>query len=107
MSSRRRAAALLGFRDATEDWEVLVQRAAGSSGRHASPRRELLPPFGFVDAVAAGDAADVPAARRSCHQVAALATLAEVAGEALLRRILSQLPPGHADIFAVRIGVHR
>ncbi|MGW0374042.1 DUF6003 family protein [Streptomyces coeruleorubidus] len=28
MSSRRRAAPLLGFRDATEDWEVLVQRAA-------------------------------------------------------------------------------
>ncbi|MER7576889.1 DUF2267 domain-containing protein [Streptomyces sp. NPDC126514] len=61
------------------------------------PASEPLTPSGFVDAVAARDASDGPAARRAVTAV--LTTLAEVADDSLLRRILTQLPPGHAHLF--------
>ncbi|CAM5441009.1 DUF6003 family protein [Streptomyces coeruleorubidus] len=122
MSSRRRTAALLGFRDATEDWEVLVQRAA-TTGIPAPRIVQLtgLDPLDVTRALAENpwhlsvlSMQSPPGTRRMCPPLAAAVTRSQRsshsrrwAGEALLRRFLSQLPPGHADVFAVRIRVHR
>ncbi|MDN3296580.1 DUF2267 domain-containing protein [Streptomyces ficellus] len=62
-----------------------------------APASEPLTPSAFVDAVAARDELEVAAARRAVTAV--LFTIAEVADDALLRRILTQLPPGHAVLF--------
>ncbi|MFE9559177.1 DUF2267 domain-containing protein [Streptomyces sp. NPDC006692] len=61
------------------------------------PASEPLTPSGFVRAVAARDDLGVAHARRAV--IAVLTTVAEVADDALLRRILTQLPPGHAGLF--------
>ncbi|MFJ6632372.1 DUF2267 domain-containing protein [Streptomyces sp. NPDC091376] len=61
------------------------------------PASEPLTPRGFVEAVAARDHGDFDEARRAVTAV--LGIVAEVADDALLRRILTQLPPGHAGLF--------
>ncbi|MFB7502039.1 DUF2267 domain-containing protein [Streptomyces broussonetiae] len=61
------------------------------------PASEPLTPTGFVEAVAERDIADPLEARRAVAAV--LSALAEMTDEALLRRILTQLPPGHAALF--------
>ncbi|MFB7997544.1 DUF2267 domain-containing protein [Streptomyces sp. NPDC056002] len=61
------------------------------------PASEPLTPSGFVEAVAARDDIEVGQARRAVTAV--LTTVADVADDALLRRILTQLPPGHAGLF--------
>ncbi|WEO93040.1 DUF2267 domain-containing protein [Streptomyces sp. FXJ1.172] len=63
----------------------------------SAPASEPLTPSGFVEAVAERDIADEIQARRAVAAV--LSTLADMADEALLRRILTQLPPGHAALF--------
>lgn len=63
----------------------------------AAPASEPLTPSAFVQAVAAKDTIGAVDARRAV--VAVLSTLADTADDALLRRILTQLPPGHAGFF--------
>ncbi|MFD6431540.1 DUF2267 domain-containing protein [Streptomyces venezuelae] len=63
----------------------------------AEPAAGPLSAAEFVDAVAARTAEDTADARRAVTSV--LGTLADVADDALLRRILTQLPPGHAGLF--------
>ncbi|MGW5867731.1 DUF2267 domain-containing protein [Streptomyces sp. NPDC055239] len=58
---------------------------------------EPLTPAAFVAAVGARVDVDAGQARRAVTAV--LATVAEVVDDALLRRILTQLPPGHAGLF--------
>ncbi|MFI6416914.1 DUF2267 domain-containing protein [Streptomyces sp. NPDC050842] len=70
-----------------------VARCSPMSGPRVAP----LTPSGFVEAVASRDDIDVTQARRAVTAV--LATVAEVADDWLLRRILTQLPPGHAGLF--------
>ncbi|MEU0662875.1 MULTISPECIES: DUF2267 domain-containing protein [Streptomyces] len=61
------------------------------------PAREPLTPEGFVAAVDDCDQGGTLYARRAVTAV--LSTIAEAADDALLRRILTQLPPGHAGLF--------
>ncbi|MFI1169239.1 DUF2267 domain-containing protein [Streptomyces sp. NPDC020801] len=61
------------------------------------PANEPLTPASFVEAVADRSNDDLVEARREIDAV--LPTLAEVADNALLRRLLTQLPPGHAGLF--------
>ncbi|WP_244189232.1 DUF2267 domain-containing protein [Streptomyces incarnatus] len=63
----------------------------------SAPASEPLTPSGFVEAVAERDIVDELQARRAVAAV--LSALADMADEALLRRILTQLPPGHAALF--------
>ncbi|MET9375976.1 DUF2267 domain-containing protein [Streptomyces sp. NPDC002992] len=63
----------------------------------AEAASEPLTPSGFVQAVASRDAMDVTQARRAVTAV--LGSVADVVDDALLRRILTQLPPGHAGLF--------
>ncbi|MCT9081345.1 DUF2267 domain-containing protein [Streptomyces fulvoviolaceus] len=62
-----------------------------------APATEPLTPESFVDAVTDHGSDDLTEARRAVHAV--LPTLATMADAALLRRILTQLPPGHAGLF--------
>ena len=61
------------------------------------PASEPLTPASFIEAVADRGNNDLTDARRAASAV--LPTLAEMADDALLRRILTQLPPGHAGLF--------
>ncbi|WP_336319824.1 DUF2267 domain-containing protein [Streptomyces lavendofoliae] len=61
------------------------------------PASEPLTPDAFVAAVDDCDQGGSLYARRAVTAV--LATVAEAADDALLRRILTQLPPGHAGLF--------
>ncbi|MEE1752112.1 DUF2267 domain-containing protein [Streptomyces sp. SP18CS02] len=83
--------------DDRTDLARLLPRQCGPFLVDAPPASEPLTPAGFIDAVAARDDVAVRDARRAVTAV--LATVAEVADDALLRRILTQLPPGHAGLF--------
>ncbi|NBE50798.1 DUF2267 domain-containing protein [Streptomyces boluensis] len=61
------------------------------------PAGEPLTPTGFIEAVAQLSRAELDEARRAVDAV--LAALAAITDDALLRRILTQLPPGHAGLF--------
>jgi uncharacterized protein (DUF2267 family) len=61
------------------------------------PASEPLTPEAFVAAVDERDEGGALYARRAVTAV--LATIADEADDALLRRILTQLPPGHAGLF--------
>jgi uncharacterized protein (DUF2267 family) len=61
------------------------------------PASEPLTPRGFIEAVASRAGGDFGDARRDVTAV--LGIIAESADDALLRRILTQLPPGHAGLF--------
>ncbi|MFC9283712.1 DUF2267 domain-containing protein [Streptomyces collinus] len=63
----------------------------------ARPASEPLTPASFVEAVADRSDTDLVEARREIDAV--LPTLAKAADDALLRRLLTQLPPGHAGLF--------
>jgi hypothetical protein len=62
----------------------------------AVPAHEPLTPAGFLDAVAVGTGTPAEA-RRAVRAV--LPTVAATAEQPLLRRILTQLPPGYAPLF--------
>ncbi|MFF8288568.1 DUF2267 domain-containing protein [Streptomyces sp. NPDC016309] len=83
--------------DDRTDLAGLLPRQCGPLLTDIAPASEPLTPRGFVEAVAARSDVDVAQARRAVTAV--LATVAEVADDALLRRILTQLPPGHAGLF--------
>ncbi|MFG2862267.1 DUF2267 domain-containing protein [Streptomyces sioyaensis] len=83
--------------DDRDDLARLLPWPCGPLLVHAAPVSKPLTPSGFVEAVAARDYLSVADARRAVTAV--LATVAEVADDALLRRILTQLPPGHAGLF--------
>ncbi|MFF3322327.1 DUF2267 domain-containing protein [Streptomyces sp. NPDC002889] len=83
--------------DDRTDLAALLPRQCGPLLIDAVPASEPLTPSGFVEAVAARDDVGVVEARRAVTAV--LATVGEVADDALLRRILTQLPPGHAGLF--------
>ncbi|MFI9742417.1 DUF2267 domain-containing protein [Streptomyces sp. NPDC052494] len=79
------------------DLAGLLPRQCGPLLVDSVPASQPLTPSGFVEAVAARDDVAVTEARRAVTAV--LATIADVADDALLRRILTQLPPGHAGLF--------
>ncbi|MFF4230628.1 DUF2267 domain-containing protein [Streptomyces sp. ISL-1] len=83
--------------DDRTDLAALLPRQCGPLLIDAAPASEPLTPSGFVEAVAVRGDVGVAVARRAVTAV--LATVAEVADDALLRRILTQLPPGHAGLF--------
>ncbi|MEV7190203.1 DUF2267 domain-containing protein [Streptomyces sp. NPDC093510] len=83
--------------DDRTDLARLLPAECGTLLADAEPASEPLPPAGFVDAVAARTGEDTAGARRSVTAV--LGILAGAADDALLRRILTQLPPGHAGLF--------
>ncbi|MFI6087690.1 DUF2267 domain-containing protein [Streptomyces sp. NPDC051218] len=83
--------------DDRTDLARLLPRQCGPLLTAGSPASEPLTPAAFVAAVGARVDVDAGQARRAVTAV--LATLAEVADDALLRRILTQLPPGHAGLF--------
>ncbi|MFV0129637.1 DUF2267 domain-containing protein [Streptomyces sp. HMX112] len=83
--------------DDRTDLAGLLPRQCAPLLTEAAPASEPLTPTGFVEAVAARDDGAVTDARRAVTAV--LATVAEVADDSLLRRILTQLPPGHAGLF--------
>ncbi len=58
---------------------------------------EPLTPAGFIEAVAQIGRCEPEEARRDIDVV--LPTIAGLSDDALLRRILTQLPPGHSGIF--------
>lgn len=82
--------------DRTDLARLLPQRC-GPLLTEGSPASEPLTPAAFVAAVGARVDAGAGQARRAVTAV--LATVAEVADDALLRRILTQLPPGYAGLF--------
>jgi hypothetical protein len=61
------------------------------------PASEPLTAESFVEAVTHRGSDDLAEAKRAVDAV--LPTLATMADDALLRRILTQLPPGHAGLF--------
>ncbi|RFU86551.1 DUF2267 domain-containing protein [Streptomyces triticagri] len=63
----------------------------------AQAASEPLTPGGFVAAVAERSGDEMAEARRAVTAV--LGTVAERSDDALLRRVLTQLPPGHAGLF--------
>ncbi|WP_329624883.1 DUF2267 domain-containing protein [Streptomyces sp. NBC_01255] len=83
--------------DDRTDLASLLPRQCGPLLTDVRPASGPLTPSGFVEAVAERDDIDVTQARRAATAV--LATVAEVADDWLLRRILTQLPPGHAGLF--------
>ncbi|MEV2255040.1 DUF2267 domain-containing protein [Streptomyces sp. NPDC050147] len=83
--------------DDRTDLARLLPRQCGPLLTEGSPASEPLTPTAFVAAVGARVDVDGGQARRAVTAV--LATVAEVADDALLRRILTQLPPGHAGLF--------
>ncbi|MEU8489484.1 DUF2267 domain-containing protein [Streptomyces sp. NPDC048641] len=83
--------------DDRTDLARLLPLSCGPLITDVPPASEPLTPSGFVKAVAARDDLEVGQARRAVTAV--LATVADVADDALLRRILTQLPPGHAGLF--------
>ncbi|MFD5427660.1 DUF2267 domain-containing protein [Streptomyces sp. NPDC127084] len=83
--------------DDRSDLARLLPRQCGPLLTDGEPASEPLTPRGFVAAVAARDHGDFGEARRAVTAV--LGVVAETADDALLRRILTQLPPGHAGLF--------
>ncbi|MFC8132079.1 DUF2267 domain-containing protein [Streptomyces sp. NPDC057302] len=83
--------------DDRTDLARLLPRQYGPLLTEGAPAGEPLTPAAFIDAVGAHVDVDAGQARRAVTAV--LATLAEVTDDALLRRILTQLPPGHAGLF--------
>lgn len=83
--------------DDRTDLARLLPEQCGPLLDGAEPAGEALTPVQFVDAVAARTGDDAPGARRAVTAV--LGTVAEAVDDALLRRILTQLPPGHAGLF--------
>ncbi|MFD4629156.1 DUF2267 domain-containing protein [Streptomyces sp. NPDC058284] len=83
--------------DDRTDLARLLPEQCGAVLAEAEPASEPLTPLEFVDAVAARTGEDTAEARRAVTAV--LGTLARAADDALLRRILTQLPPGHAGLF--------
>ncbi|WP_327350702.1 DUF2267 domain-containing protein [Streptomyces sp. NBC_01304] len=83
--------------DDRTDLARLLPEQCGPMLNAAEAVSEALTPGAFVEAVAlhGGDRRDE--ARRAVTAV--LPTLAELTDDALLRRILTQLPPGHAGLF--------
>ncbi|MFH8336458.1 DUF2267 domain-containing protein [Streptomyces sp. AM6-12] len=79
------------------DLAALLPDGCGSLLTAAEPASEPLSPASFVRAVADRSNEDVAEARREIDAV--LPTLADAADHALLRRLLIQLPPGHAGLF--------
>ncbi|MFF5483559.1 DUF2267 domain-containing protein [Streptomyces sp. NPDC012935] len=83
--------------DDRTDLARLLPHQCGPLLADAEPASEPLTPEGFVEAVAERTGDDAGTARRAVTAV--LQTIAETADDALLRRILTQLPPGHAGLF--------
>ncbi|MEV0253651.1 DUF2267 domain-containing protein [Streptomyces sp. NPDC050732] len=83
--------------DDRTDLARLLPAGCGTLLADAEPAGEPLPPSGFVDAVAARTGEDTAGARRAVTAV--LGIVAGAADDALLRRVLTQLPPGHAGLF--------
>jgi uncharacterized protein (DUF2267 family) len=83
--------------DDRTDLARLLPQHCGPLLIDAAPAREPLTPSGFIEAVAARDGVSMREARRAVTAV--LTTVAEAVDEMLLRRILVQLPPGHAVFF--------
>ncbi|MER7193780.1 DUF2267 domain-containing protein [Streptomyces flaveolus] len=83
--------------DDRTDLAALLPQHCGPLLIDATPASEPLTPSGFVEAVAVRDDLGLLEARRAVTAV--LTTIAEAVDDALLRRILTQLPPGHADFF--------
>ncbi|WP_338674357.1 DUF2267 domain-containing protein [Streptomyces sp. SCSIO 30461] len=83
--------------DDRSDLARLLPRQCGPLLTEGEPSSEPLTPRGFIAAVAARDRGDFGEARRAVTAV--LGVVAETADDALLRRILTQLPPGHAGLF--------
>ncbi|MFI0806036.1 DUF2267 domain-containing protein [Streptomyces echinatus] len=83
--------------DDRTDLAALLPGGCGSLLTASVPGSEPLTPASFVEAVADRSNEDLAEARREIDAV--LPTLAEIADQALLRRLLTQLPPGHAGLF--------
>ncbi|MBL1103900.1 DUF2267 domain-containing protein [Streptomyces sp. 5-8] len=83
--------------DDRTDLAALLPGGCGSLLTASVPASEPLTPASFVEAVADRSNEDLAEARREVDAV--LPTLAEIADGALLRRLLTQLPPGHAGLF--------
>ncbi|MFF2203468.1 DUF2267 domain-containing protein [Streptomyces sp. NPDC058145] len=83
--------------DDRTDLAALLPGGCGALLTTSEPASEPLTPASFVEAVADRSHEDLAEARREIDAV--LPTLAEVADQALLRRLLTQLPPGHAGLF--------
>ncbi|MEU0599921.1 DUF2267 domain-containing protein [Streptomyces sp. NPDC006393] len=83
--------------DDRTDLARLLPRHCGPLLSVTEPASEPLTPEGFIEAVAERGNEGLTEARRAVTAV--LPVLAELADDALLRRILTQLPPGHAGLF--------
>lgn len=83
--------------DDRTDLARLLPHHCGPLLSATEPASEPLTPDGFVHAVAERADDDADEARRAVTAV--LPTLAELVDDALLRRVLTQLPPGHAGLF--------
>ncbi|MER7915720.1 MULTISPECIES: DUF2267 domain-containing protein [unclassified Streptomyces] len=83
--------------DDRTDLAALLPEGCGPLLTAAEPASEPLSPASFVRAVADHSNEDLAEARREIDAV--LPTLADAADHALLRRLLTQLPPGHAGLF--------
>lgn len=83
--------------DDRTDLAGLLPEQCGTLLTAPEPAAEPLTPGGFVDAVAAHAQRDTKDARRAVTAV--LGVIAELADDALLWRVLTQLPPGHAGLF--------
>lgn len=83
--------------DDRTDLAALLPGGCGALLTESAPASEPLTPASFVEAVADRSHEDLAEARREVDAV--LPTLAELADQALLRRLLTQLPPGHAGLF--------
>ncbi|MGW5371074.1 DUF2267 domain-containing protein [Streptomyces sp. NPDC004011] len=83
--------------DDRTDLAALLPGGCGALLTESAPASEPLTPASFVEAVADRSNEDLDEARREIDAV--LPTLAELADQALLRRLLTQLPPGHAGLF--------
>ncbi|MFE7775250.1 DUF2267 domain-containing protein [Streptomyces sp. NPDC057445] len=83
--------------DDRSDLARLLPRQCGPLLTEGEPASEPLTPRGFIEAVAVREGVEFAEARRAVTAV--LGIVAETADDALLRRILTQLPPGHAGLF--------
>ncbi|NGO76818.1 DUF2267 domain-containing protein [Streptomyces sp. YC504] len=83
--------------DDRTDLARLLPEQCGPVLTGSEPASEPLTPTAFIDAVAQRGNDEAADARRAVNAV--LAALAALADDALLRRILIQLPPGHAGLF--------
>ncbi|MEV7691088.1 DUF2267 domain-containing protein [Streptomyces bungoensis] len=83
--------------DDRTDLAAVLPEGCGQLLTASAPASEPLTPASFVEAVADRSDEDLAEARREIDAV--LPALAAVADDALLRRLLTQLPPGHAGLF--------